>query len=93
MATKYFASHHQKQVKIVEIVRETKYFVRLQSGKDVAKSSLRGMYCDSFEGAKKYLLAKAEDKVGSLRRRLEAANQDLARIKLMKDPLQSNEAK
>jgi ribosomal protein L16/L10AE len=93
MTTKYFASQNQKQVRIVEIVRETKYFVRLQSGKLVARESRLGVYCDSFEEAKKFLTLEAERKVWVLRRKLEAANQDIARIKRMKDPLQSNEAK
>ncbi len=93
MATKYFASHRQKQVKIVEIIHETDNFVRLQSGQLVAKESRLGMYCDSFEEAIKYLTAEALDEVWVLRRKLEAANQSLARIKRMKDPLQSSEAK
>ena len=71
----------------IEIERETKKQVVLMNGNRASKLSSYECYFDTWEGAKKYLLDKAQMKVQGIRRQLETANSELGNIKGMKEPV------
>jgi len=73
------------KVEKVEVVGETEHFVKLLNGRKEAKRTDWSNYFDSFDDAKNSLVEKAQKRVDSLRRQLEAANGELGQIKGIKE--------
>lgn len=93
MITKYKASWGRERIEKIDVLRETKTSVFIESKnwsntfeeKRVAKMSQFECYFDSWPEAHAFCMKAAEDKVMSARRALEMANAKLGNIKGMKE--------
>ena len=82
---KFKASPWNTTIQQVEVERETEHCVWIRGRKNTKNSDFAS-YHDSWNEAKAFILAEAEDKAASLRRQLDIANSKIENIKGMKEP-------
>ena len=86
---KYNTGGYDTLIKEVEVISETKCFVRVQCVGSVCRESKRSDYTnyfDTWEEAKQFLLENAQARVDALEERLSEAEQKLATIIELKPP-------